>query len=410
MCKNPGPVYFFGAGKRGKRVAFFFSQLNIPVKLEGFLDNDAVVGSQVLGYPVYSPDHPRRNGETPCVVITSPLYSESIRRDCRDLGYACISLDEFFAMIGQQNDADFHFLLDQCYPRQYRDKGGLTVINDYPYIQKSRGVFQPLLELLDRSYEQGEEHILARLGEFIECLPRLKEIQDDEPGDAREPYWNNQWITPFDAISIYCMLAIIKPKRYVEIGSGNTTKFAARSIRDNGLATEIISIDPHPRSEIDELCSLVHRCPLEKMDMGFFESLTAQDMLIMDSSHRSFSNSDVTVFFTEILPVLPADLYYALHDIYLPYDYPAHWIEEQKRYYNEQYLLAAYLLGGGGGDSIELPLSYLDKKLETKEIAGTFQKVNPIFSLDGGFFWMRRGAARSHPHSSSYKQMDGNNG
>ena len=36
-------------------------------------------------------------------------------------------------------------------------------------------------------------------------------------------------------------------------------------------------------------------------------------------------NSDVTVFFCEILSVLPKGLVFGFHDIYLPFDYPDIW-------------------------------------------------------------------------------------
>ena len=66
--------------------------------------------------------------------------------------------------------------------------------------------------------------------------------------------------------------------------------------------------------------------------------LSAGDMVFIDNSHRAFQNSDVTVFFTEVLPALPAGVAYGIHDIFLPDDYPAGWSD---RFYNEQYLLAA---------------------------------------------------------------------
>ena len=50
-----------------------------------------------------------------------------------------------------------------------------------------------------------------------------------------------------------------RPRRFIEIGSGNSTKFARRAIRDHWLNTSIVSIDPFPRSEIDAICDEVVR-------------------------------------------------------------------------------------------------------------------------------------------------------
>ncbi len=100
------------------------------------------------------------------------------------------------------------------------------------------------------------------------------------------------------------LLALHNPSVYVEVGSGNSTKFARRAVQDHGLRTRIVSIDPYPRREVDAICDEVIRHPCEDMDMTFFADLPGDAMLFVDNSHRSFQNSDVTVFFMEILPVL----------------------------------------------------------------------------------------------------------
>jgi len=152
------------------------------------------------------------------------------------------------------------------------------------------------------------------------------------------------------------MICNNRPDVYLEIGSGNSTKFARYAIEHFNLGTRIISIDPEPRAEINALCDEIHRTALEDIDTGIFERLPQKTVLFIDSSHRAFQNSDTTVYFTEILPSLPRDTVFGVHDIFLPYDYPEHWIGE-KRYYNEQYLLACWLLAGGGIDTV-LPNAY----------------------------------------------------
>jgi hypothetical protein len=207
------------------------------------------------------------------------------------------------------------------------------------------------------------------------------------------PQWINRWIPPFDAISIYAFLAINNPRYYVEVGSGNTTLFAAQSIRDNNLRTKIISIDPYPRVGIDVLCDTIHRVPFENMDLDFFDILSAEDVLLIDSSHRSFPNSDVTVFFTEVLPKLPPGILYAIHDIFLPWDYPEQWSCQEGRWYNEQYLLCAYLLGGANGDKIVSPNAFLGSKKDAIEACSSLWgngKFLENIAFGGGFFWLRK--------------------
>lgn len=213
-------------------------------------------------------------------------------------------------------------------------------------------------------------------------------LVEAEPG---EPSWVNGWFPAFDAVMLYGLLALRNPRLYVEVGSGNSTRFARRAIRDHDLRTKIISIDPCPRAEIDAICDQVVRAPLEEVDPKEIERLTEEDLLFVDSSHRSFQNSDVTVFFTEMLPALPPGLVYGMHDIYLPNDYPVEWTE---RFYSEQYLLAAYLHGGAGGDEVLAPLAYL---WHETELVSAFARTFDQLGLDhpqryGNSFWMRRAA------------------
>ena len=66
-------------------------------------------------------------------------------------------------------------------------------------------------------------------------------------------------------------------------------------------------------------------------------------------------NSDVTVFFLDVLPRLKPGVLVGVHDFWLPEDYPPYW---DSKYYNEQYLLGCWLLGGGSGIELILPAWY----------------------------------------------------
>jgi len=59
----------------------------------------------------------------------------------------------------------------------------------------------------------------ALLQSFARFLPRLSEV----PAAARnqeDPHWSNPWIPAFDGIALYCLTALARPRRYVEVGSG----------------------------------------------------------------------------------------------------------------------------------------------------------------------------------------------
>jgi hypothetical protein len=126
------------------------------------------------------------------------------------------------------------------------------------------------------------------------------------------------------------------------------------------------------------------------MGQGFWEGLGAGDLLFVDNSHRSFPNSDVTVFFAETLPALAPGVVWGLHDILLPWDYPEEW---RGRFCNEQYLLLAYLLGGGGADEILLPAAWISATPALHGLLAPLWDDAGLFggmSTHGGGFWMRR--------------------
>src|SRR5436190_1013708 len=156
---------------------------------------------------------------------------------------------------------------------------------------------------------------------------------------------------------------------YVVLDYPPTNRFARRAIEDAGLRTRIVSIDPSPRNEIDDLCDEVVRQPLELADRTHFAQLRAGDVIFLDGSHRVFTGSDATVFFLDLLPELPPGVLVGVHDVYLPDDYPE---EIADRHYSEQYLLAAYVLAEPSWLRPVLPAAYVS---ERPELAGQLDSL-----------------------------------
>ena len=239
---------------------------------------------------------------------------------------------------------------------------------------------------LDAILAADVEHYVRTLQSFQQYLPALQAIPA-EPVAAQEPAWNNIWIPPLDGIALYAFVALQRPRRVIEVGSGHSTKFLRRAIRDQGLGTHLTSIDPAPRAEIDGLCDAIVRMPLENCDLSLFQSLAAGDLLFVDNSHRSFMNSDATVFFTEILPALPAGISVGIHDIFLPYGYPAEWID---RYYSEQYLLACYLLARTALFETVLQMHFLCRQRAGESALAVWRDRLPGVSQPSGTsFWIK---------------------
>ena len=66
-----------------------------------------------------------------------------------------------------------------------------------------------------------------------------------------EPRWNQDWFPRLDAAAAYVLVRETRPRRIVEVGSGHSTRFLRRAIRDGGLPTAFTAIDPAPRADIE---------------------------------------------------------------------------------------------------------------------------------------------------------------
>ncbi|MDR7130946.1 hypothetical protein J2X69_003305 [Algoriphagus sp. 4150] len=266
-----------------------------------------------------------------------------------------------------------------------------SVFLEYPVNLNQRYTLEkPHLGLM-KILETRDKEYISDLEGFLSFKDRFRNIPLNESlrKSSKEPTWINEYIPGLDLISLYGYVLKFNPKLYMEVGSGNSTKIAKRAIDDFGLATKIISIDPAPRAEINEICDQVIRKPLEEVDLSVFDDLEEGDILFIDNSHRVFMNSDVTTVFLDVIPNLKKGVIVQIHDILLPFDYPQNW---SNRFYSEQYMLANLLLYGLDKIEILLPCFYVS---QTKEIAAT---LNPIWDdgyfaeveKHGGSFWFRK--------------------
>ena len=230
------------------------------------------------------------------------------------------------------------------------------------------------------------QYLLSKALDLKEHIWEIKEAKRER--DTTKPGWNNGFLPGLDIIGIYTMLAEFKPKKYIEIGSGNSTKVAYKAKQEQQLSTEIISIDPMPRAEIDQLADVVIREPFETIDLNLLYTLDENDILFVDNSHRILPNSDAMVFFMDILPKLKKGVIVHIHDVYLPYDYPQFMCD---RFYSEQYGLAFYLLANPTKYETLLPNFFI---AEDPALAATIAPIWQHENLShvekhGGSFWLR---------------------
>lgn len=208
-----------------------------------------------------------------------------------------------------------------------------------------------------------------------------------------EPYWNNGNLPGLDAAVLYGLVASRAPKRFVEIGSGHSTRFARRAILDQGLKTSIMAIDPAPRASVTGLVDSWDRRRLEDIPADELGTLVdSGDILFFDGSHRCLTNSDVTAFFLDLIPRLPKGVLVQIHDVCLPYDYPPTW---KGRYYSEHYVLAAFLLGGGSGSKIILPNAFVSHEPDLETALDPLWDSPGLETVErhGSSFWFETGAS-----------------
>ena len=189
---------------------------------------------------------------------------------------------------------------------------------------------------------KNQLHLLAKFvyNKELEAIP-LEKRQE------LEPYYRNKNFRSGDAEILYSMIRHYKPKKIIEVGSGYSTLFMLSAIKQNkkesASETELICIEPYEQAWLEKLGISVIRKHIETLDLTFFEQLTANDILFIDSSHVIRTQGDVVFEYLKVIPSLRKGVIVHCHDIFMPMEYPINYILDYKYFWNEQYLLQALL-------------------------------------------------------------------
>ncbi len=188
-----------------------------------------------------------------------------------------------------------------------------------------------------------ENEMLAQLEAFdfndeLLAIPR-------EGGDGY--FYQNPGYGRGDAEMLYNFLRHLKPRRFIEIGGGMSTRLAqmafARNEEEGAPPCQHTCVEPYESPWLEELNLTVIRQRVEEVDPAVFADLAPRDIVFIDSSHVIRPQGDVVTEYLQILPRLPKGVWVHVHDITTPMDYPASVIVEQMKLWNEQYLLEAFL-------------------------------------------------------------------
>ncbi|HLN37980.1 MAG TPA: class I SAM-dependent methyltransferase [Xanthobacteraceae bacterium] len=235
----------------------------------------------------------------------------------------------------------------------------------------------------------GQTQLLAQF-DFGEALRSL----EGRRSHGRTFSYSNGYCGPGDAEALYCMIRHFKPRTIVEVGCGQSTVVAHFAIEDlkahdSRYSCRQICYEPYENPWLEDLGVEVKRELIEKSDLTLFRSLSPGDIVFIDSSHALRPMGDVEFEFLHILPNLPKGVIVQVHDIFSPRDYPAQWLNVERRFWNEQYLLEAFL---SFNDEFEIVGSL--NHLMHMDLA-QFKRAFPVLAERGpdpyvGSFWFRR--------------------
>lgn len=183
-------------------------------------------------------------------------------------------------------------------------------------------------------------------------VPHVRRWAEGEGSDERRYHTRNGMFGAVSARLLAGALGAIKPRRFIEIGSGFSSAVVLdvndETRRDDPIRCTFIEpfptrLDAILRGSDRENCSvLVQR--VQEVPLEVFDELESGDVLFIDSSHVAKTSSDVLLELFEILPRLKSGVFIHVHDIFYPFDYPRVWFEEQNRSWNEVYFLRAFLM------------------------------------------------------------------
>jgi hypothetical protein len=166
-----------------------------------------------------------------------------------------------------------------------------------------------------------------------------------------------------DSEFLYQFIRYVKPKKVIEIGSGNSTKIVRLALKRNeaesGAAAEHVCIEPYEQPWLRDLTGItLIRERVEKLNYDWGRELQSGDLLFVDSSHMIRPQGDVVTEYLNIFPRLGCGVFVHIHDIFTPKDYPEAWLKDDVIFWNEQYLLEA-LLTNTNKYEITASLNYL---------------------------------------------------
>jgi len=160
--------------------------------------------------------------------------------------------------------------------------------------------------------------LVADFGAEHAALPAYDAIKEQRRGPG---------FTRVDALTLYAMLRRVRPARYLEVGSGLSTWYAAQAAARNaaeGRPMAMTVVDPYVSAGTRALPG-VESVAREAQDLSaswYAERLVAGDVLFIDSTHVVRIDGEVPHLVLEVLPALAPGVVVHVHDVHFPYNVP----------------------------------------------------------------------------------------
>jgi len=219
------------------------------------------------------------------------------------------------------------------------------------------------------------QSLLARYGDEFATFPPFTQL--------RKVY--GPGYTMPDALTLYSVLRQLKPKRYIEVGSGLSTYYSSLAAEKNAAEDhplQMTCVEPHPYAKLYSLPGIqILPKEVQDVELSFFQQLEAGDVLFIDSTHVLNIDGDVPYLYLEALPNLKPGVAIHIHDVPFPYNipYPAkRWVFEQTWpiFWNEAMVLQAFLCFNTQFEiTLSLPLIRHFDEAFLKQVVPNYQTV-----------------------------------
>ena len=215
----------------------------------------------------------------------------------------------------------------------------------------------------------------------------------EKSADARYFYRNGNF-SYADAVTLACLLQILRPRTMIEVGSGYSSALTLDIVeRCLDWSTSLTFIEPYPdllnslTSETDRGRIEIIASPVQAVPPAVFDRLGEGDILFIDSTHVVKSGSDVLHHFDEVLPRLRPGVIIHIHDIFYPFEYPRAWVMEMNLSWNELYYVRAFLT-----NNPEYEIVFFNDFMRKRHFE-LMRDVAPLFlELGGSSLWLRKKA------------------